>query len=265
VVNSNWRSVWTDHPDDRTAIFVKALGNVDTRIAPYDTPLDTVLVEEIIANLSKTKQFTIPMPVVEVPAAKPSPNVTLFYSGDGGWRDLDRTVAEEMAAQNYPVVGVDALRYFWEHKIPEQAAADLSATMAYYRKHWGAKKFVLAGYSFGADIMPVVYNRLPAQDKVSVALLVLLALAKNADFEIHVSGWMGQSAGEQPISPELAQIPKAKILCVFGEEEKTDTACMDLVNSEAKVLELPGGHHFDQDYSKLTGKILDVYRKHGLN
>ncbi len=264
-LKGNWRSVWTDHPDDATAIFIRTLGNVDTRIAPYDTPLDTVLVEEIKTSLGQTSQSLPPMPVVEVPTAKPRSNVTLFYSGDGGWRDLDRAVAGEMANQNYPVVGVDVLRYFWERKTPEQASADLAATMAYYRKNWGAKSFVLAGYSFGADIMPAIYNRLPAQDKDSVTLLALIALAKNADFEIHVSGWVGRSAGEQPLAPDLAQIPKAKILCIYGLEEKSETACTDLINSEAKILALPGGHHFDQDYPKLTRQILDVYRQHGIN
>jgi len=224
-----------------------------------------VLVEEVKASLGQTKQPLPPLPVVEVPIAKTSANVTLFYSGDGGWRDLDRTVAGEMAAQNYPVVGVDVLRYFWEHKTPEQAATDLSATMAYYRKNWGTKTFVLAGYSFGADILPAIYNRLPTQDKDGVALLVLIALAKSADFEIHVSGWLGQSAGEMPLVPELAQIPAAKILCIYGLEEKADTACTGLQNSEAKILELPGGHHFDKDYPKLTRQILDVYRQHAID
>ena len=265
ALKSNWRSVWTDHPEDQTAIFIRTLGKVDTQIDPYDTPLDTVLVEEVKASLGQTKQPLPPLPVVEVPIAKTSANVTLFYSGDGGWRDLDRTVAGEMAAQNYPVVGVDVLRYFWEHKTPEQAATDLSATMAYYRKNSGTKTFVLAGYSFGADILPAIYNRLPTQDKDGVALLVLIALAKSADFEIHVSGWLGQSAGEMPLVPELAQIPAAKILCIYGLEEKADTACTDLLNTQAKILELPGGHHFDQDYPKLTRQILDVYRQHGLN
>jgi len=264
-LKSNWRSVWTDQPEDATAIFIRTLGEVNTRIAPYDTPLDTVLIEEIKTRLGQTNQPSPPMPVIEVPVSKPSTNVTLFYSGDGGWRDLDRTVAGEMAALNYPVVGVDVLRYFWEHKTPEQAAADLAATMAYYRKNWGTKSFVLAGYSFGADILPAIYNRLPTQDKDSVALLVLIALAKSADFEIHVSGWLGQSAGEQPLAPELTQIPKHKIFCIYGKEEKTETACTSFLNSEAKILELPGGHHFDQDYPKLTRQILDIYRQHGIN
>jgi type IV secretory pathway VirJ component len=264
-LQGNWRSVWTDEPPTGTAIFIKALGKVDTRIAAYDTPLDTLLVEELNAIIGHTGQSSPPMPVVEVPAAKPSESVTLFYSGDGGWRDLDRTVAGEMAALNYLVVGVDVLRYFWEHKTPEQAAADLSVTMAYYRKNWGTKSFVLAGYSFGADILPAIYNRLPPNDKDTVTLLVLLALANTADFEIHVSGWLGQGAGELPLAPELAPIPKEKILCVYGIEEKAETACTGLLNSAATILELPGGHHFDQDYPKLTRQILDVYRQHGID
>lgn len=264
-LQGNWRSIWSDQPADETALFIRALGNIDTRIAAYDTPLDTLLVEELTSAIGQTDPSSPPMPVVEVPAAKPKDNVTLFYSGDGGWRDLDRTVAGEMAALNYPVVGIDVLRYFWEHKTPEQAAADLTATMAYYRKNWGTKSFVLAGYSFGADILPSLYNRLPKQDQDSVALLVLIALANTADFEIHVSGWLGQSGGEKPLAPELVQIPKNKILCIYGIEEKAETACTNLLHSEATILELPGGHHFDQDYPKLTRQILDVYRQHGID
>lgn len=259
-----WRSVWTDQPPDDTAVFIRKLGHVDTRIAAYDTPLDDLLIEEIKAIIGANSRIAPPMPVVEVPVSKPGDSVTLFYSGDGGWRDLDRTVAGEMAAQNYPVVGVDVLRYFWEHKTPEQAAADLAAAMTYYRKNWSVKSFVLAGYSFGADILPAIYNRLQKADQDSVKLLVLLALAKEADFEIHVSGWLGQSGGEHMLAPELVQMPKNKILCIYGKEEKAETACTTLANSDATILELPGGHHFDQDYPKLTRQILDVYRQHSI-
>ena len=264
-IEDNWRAVWTDQPADETGVFIRNLGAVDTRIAPYDTPLDKVLIEELNTMLGNNNQSAPPMPVVEVPAAQANDSVTLFYSGDGGWRDLDRTVAGEMAAQNYPVVGVDVLRYFWEHKTPEQAAADLSATLAFYRQRWGVKSFVLAGYSFGADILPPIYNRLPAADQDSVSLLVLLALADHADFEIHVSGWLGQAGGELALAPELAKMPKQKILCVYGAKEKTETACTGLANTSATLLELPGEHHFDQDYPKLTRQILDVYRQHGIH
>lgn len=185
------------------------------------------------------------MPVIEIPAENSHETVTLFYSGDGGWRDLDRSVANEMAKLNHSVLGVDVLRYFWERKAPEQVAADLLATMRYYRKQWGVKSFVLAGFSFGADILPVIYNKLPEAEKDNVPLLVFLALGNHADFEVHVAGWLGQSTYEMPLAEELARIPQDKMVCVYGKEEKakTGTACSCLANSEATVIELPGGQY----------------------
>lgn len=265
ALKNNWRVVWTDQPPTETALLIKNLGVANTRIADYDTPLDKVLIDEVSNNFAQTATDKPSMPVVELPTGKPNDTVTLFYSGDGGWRDLDKTVAGEMVALNYPVVGIDVLRYFWQHQSPQQAANDLTATMAYYRKNWGAKRFVLAGYSFGADILPFIYNRLSKADQDSVPLMVLLALADSADFEIHVSGWLGKGGGEQALAPELAKIPNSKLLCIFGKEEEIETACRKLINTEAVVLELAGGHHFDEDYPKLTQKILAVYQQHGIN
>lgn len=262
-----WRSVWIDKPSEDTAIFVKEkLNNADTYIAEYDTPLDDLLVDEVNSSLGHNADAP-PTPVIEIPAKNMGKTVTLFYSGDGGWRDLDRSVADEMAKLGAPVLGVDVLRYFWERRTPEQVASDLAATMQFYRNKWGVSSFVLAGFSFGADILPVIYNRLPAKDKDSVLRLVLLALGNHADFEVHVAGWLGQNTHEVPLAQELAEIPKNKLLCIYGKEEraKTGTACGSLENSEAKVIELPGGHHFDQDYPKLARLILADYHQHGID
>jgi type IV secretory pathway VirJ component len=198
---------------------------------------------------------------VALPADKPNSTVTFFYSGDGGWRDLDRDVGGMMAKQGYPVVGIDTLRYFWSSKKADRVAADLSSLMQQYRSVWKAKHFVLAGYSFGADILPAVYNHLPRKDKNDVKLLVLLALGKTADFEIHVSGWIEKNVGNLPILPELQQVPGKKILCIYGQEEKNDSACPELSDPKARIIELPGGHHFHHDYRKLTQQLIDVYNR----
>ena len=264
-LQGKWLAVWTDQPDTDTAVFVRSITGAQTAIEPYDTPLDTVTVNEIQKIQSEENRTgDNSFPTVEVPAKNPNGTVPLFYSGDGGWRDLDRAVAGLMAERGYPVVGVDTLRAFWSSKTPEQSATQLAAIMAYYRTTWKAKKFVLAGYSFGADIMPAVYNRLTEADRESVALLVLVALGKNADFEIHVSGWISKKSDGLPILPELQRIAGNKILCIYGQKEKDDSACSALSAPGASLLELPGGHHFDQDYSKLTTHILDIYRKAGL-
>src|SRR5262245_60453823 len=53
------------------------------------------------------------LPLVELEPRVPLGVLAVIYSGDGGWRDLDRTVGEWLAAHGIHVVGVDALRYFW--------------------------------------------------------------------------------------------------------------------------------------------------------
>ncbi len=259
-----WHAAWSDQPSWKTAVFVKGLAQAKMWIAPYDTTSDTVLVEELQKLIDPPAGPAVPMAVVEVPATAANDTVTIFYSGDGGWRDLDRIIAEEMAKLGYPVVGVDTLRTFWSRKSPEQATEDLVRTLDYYRKAWGAKSFVLAGYSFGAEILPPIYNRLPEADKESVRLLVFLAISRQIDFEIQVSGWLGQSSGELPMAPELVRLPANKIVCVYGLKEKDETACADVAHTEAELLELPGGHHFDEDYPKLTRLILERYKKAGI-
>jgi type IV secretory pathway VirJ component len=63
--------------------------------------------------------------VVEVPAGQAKDTVTLFLSGDGGWRDLDRDVAGEMA-NRYPVVVGRHPALLLAAQEPWQSALDLS-------------------------------------------------------------------------------------------------------------------------------------------
>ena len=106
ALQGKWMAVWTYQPDSPTALFVRGLPGAKTEIAPYDTPLDTLAVHEIKKISAEEDSFrTNPLPVVEVPATGSKETLTLFYSGDGGWRDLDRAVAEQMAKLGVPCCG----------------------------------------------------------------------------------------------------------------------------------------------------------------
>lgn len=85
---------------------------------------------------------------------------------------------------------------------------------------------LLIGYSFGADILPFAYNRLPPAQQAQVTALALLAPERGADFEVSISGWLGDhTATEQPTGPELQRIPPAKVLCIYGADEADDSLC----------------------------------------
>ncbi|WP_079229361.1 virulence factor family protein [Pseudomonas putida] len=256
AAHGHWNVAWNDNPDDASAAFVRDQANAETSISDYDIHLPQVLKAQLTQALVGRDGNALAIPVVEVPAGQTTDTVTLFLSGDGGWRDLDRDVAGEMAKLGYPVVGIDTLRYYWQHKTPEQSAADLSELMQHYRQKWGTKRFVLTGYSFGADVLPAIYNRLPAEDQQRIDAVVLLAFARSGSFEIEVEGWLGKEGQEAPTGPEMARLPASKVVCVYGVEETDESGCTDKT-AVGERMKLPGGHHFDENYPALAKRLID--------
>jgi type IV secretory pathway VirJ component len=262
AAHGHWLAAWNDNPSDASARFARSQDNAETIIGDYDTPLTGVLDEQLHRLLQGNGND---IPVIEIPATEPGDTLTFFYSGDGGWRDLDRDVAAEMAKRGYPVVGIDSLRYFWQHKSPQQGAADLSSLMQRYRERWGSTRFVLIGYSFGADVLPAFYNRLSDDARRQISSIVLLAPARSASFEIEVGGWLGKDGQEAPTGPELLKLPAAKVLCVYGAQENAESGCT-LPGMPGEKLQLPGGHHYDGDYPRLAERLLEaISQRYSLN
>ena len=203
------------------------------------------------------------LPLELLPVTTPSSVMAIIYSGDGGWRDLDKEIGENLQAFGMPVVGLDTLQYFWNHKSPEEAAASLAAVIDHFTSAWSTPNVLLIGYSFGADVLPFAVNRLPDAERRRIRQITLLALGIKADFEIHVSAWVGgpPHADAQPIAPELQRLDPSLLQCVYGAEEKAETACALLAGSE--VIETPGGHHFDGDYGAITRRIVDGLASRG--
>jgi type IV secretory pathway VirJ component len=201
------------------------------------------------------------LPLVELPASGQGDLLAIVWSGDGGWRDLDKQIGEHLAASGVSVVGVDSLRYFWSARTPEELAHDLGAIIATYSTAWHRPKVILVGYSFGADILPMAYNRLQTAEKSRVVLLSLLALSPWIDLEIHVSGWLtsGPTADSLPMAPELARLGPVRLQCFYGEQE-TDSFCTRPELARGEIIRTAGGHHFDGNYNALADRILSAAR-----
>jgi type IV secretory pathway VirJ component len=205
------------------------------------------------------------IPVVEIPAGTgkdkaphAADTLAIFWSGDGGWRDIDRQIGQELARSGVPVVGVDSLRYFWRERRPEAIAHDLDRMISYYTGKWGRPKVLLIGYSFGADILPFTVNQLSDQSRSHVRLVSLLGFAKKADFEVGIGGWLGvESSDAADTLPEVAKLPPVALQCVYGAEED-DTGCTAPELERASKLRMTGSHHFDGNYGEVAAAILDA-------
>jgi type IV secretory pathway VirJ component len=197
------------------------------------------------------------LPLVEVAARGPgSDYMAVFWSGDGGWAELDQEISASLADHGIPVVGVNSLKYFWTNRTPEQTAKDLERIIRQYAALWQKEKVVLIGYSLGADIVPFAANRLNEAVKSRVELVALLSPALQVDFEFHLSDWLGvRSKTALPTMPEIVQLGSTRLLCVSGEKE-TDSLCPHLQGNNFKIVALPGAHHFGGNYAQIAETIL---------
>jgi type IV secretory pathway VirJ component len=197
------------------------------------------------------------LPLVEVSATGSSDHreMAIIVTGDGGWADLDKQVAAGFATAGVPTVGLSSLRYFWTPRTPEAAAADLARIITHYRARWRADHVILIGYSFGADVLPFLINRLDPAARTAVGSVALLGLGTSATFEFHVTEWIGRSRGPQyPTVPEVDRLTMP-VVCVKGAGEN-DSACERIRNPKARVVTIGAGHHFSGDYSRLVDVIL---------
>lgn len=235
------------HPDIETT---------DTEDDAY-AALSGALSEYLQEGDETDNPFGLPLTVLD---AKPSRDtMAVIYSGDGGWRDIDREVGNALQQQGVPVVGIDSLRYFWSERQPQATADDLARIISYYRKRWNVRSVLLIGYSFGADILPRTYNLLPPATRTGVRQVTLMALSHQADYKISVLGWLGAegegSAGD-PVD-DIKAIDPSLVQCIYGTEEEDD-ACPALKSLGIGVIAIHGGHHFDGDYQALTRRVLDA-------
>jgi type IV secretory pathway VirJ component len=197
------------------------------------------------------------LPVIEIKATPPeSDTFAIIISGDGGWAGLDKEVGAALVAKGVPVIGVDSLRYFWSARTPDSTAADLDRIIRFYAAQLNKKRVVLVGYSQGADVLPFIATRLPRESRALVTLAAGIGLSEHAAFEFHLANWVSNGQEGPETLPEVAKINGIPFLCIYGADDK-DAICQKLDKTpSARVVKLPGGHHFNGNYALLAEQIL---------
>jgi type IV secretory pathway VirJ component len=200
------------------------------------------------------------LPLTEVAAAAvsgpgtPGDRLALLLTGDGGWAGLDQEVSALLAARGVPVVGFNTLKYFWRARTPEESAADVTRVLRHYLDAWNKDKVIVVGYSFGADVLPAILNRIPAELRARIIGLNLIAVSESATFEVHVADWLpGVSSRGLPVAPELARLRDIPTSCFYGAGEK-DALCPTL--DAVHAIQVGAGHHLGGRYEEIVDRIL---------
>ena len=220
--------------------------------------MKTLMVLLLLARAASLSASTPKLPLVEVPATRgASDTLVVFVSGDGGWAAIDKEISKVLAGEGMPVVGLNALQYFWTKRSPDSASVDLRTIIDQYLGQWHKSRVLLVGYSRGADVLPAMISRLPAETQAKIRMIVLLGPSPKVEFEFHVADWMRSGSAGEAVMPEIAKLGAHRILCLSGEDDH-ESLCRELTGRpHVDVITLKGAHHFDGGYGNLGRIIID--------
>jgi type IV secretory pathway VirJ component len=194
------------------------------------------------------------LPLIETPAATANSSgaLVVYYTGDNGWTPNDRGFTGSLAALGTPVVAVDTLHYFVWKRSPAEAASDLAAVIDRYSGAWAKRRIVLVGYSYGANVLPMIVRRLPQRVRARVALLALIAPVGRAELVLRPWSMMDITGpGGRSNVDEVAKLQSPPVLCIYGATDPY-TICPNLRATRVRV---NGGHQFVGERQAVVGAI----------
>lgn len=201
---------------------------------------------------------------IEVPATTAArPRVAaVLLSGDMGFKvGMGPKIANRLAADGIPVLGVSSLTYFRHERTPAEIEALVAEAVRRARAFGHTDRLILIGQSFGADMLHVGLAKAPPTLRSQIAMVALVVPTDTVFYRASPSelfNWAEPDAWALPTARLLDWVP---LVCVRGKEE-ADSLCPLLTQPNAKGISLPGGHPLHRDdaalYAALRASILRV-------
>lgn len=179
----------------------------------------------------------------------------VIFSGDMGFKiGMGPRMAAQLAAAGIPVTGVSSLVHFRTRRSPDEVRTFIEGAMRHARETTGARRLILIGQSYGADMLHVGLATLPAAARRDIVLVEMVVPTDTVYFRIspaELFEWTTPDADALPTAGKLDWVP---VLCVHGVEE-TNSLCPLLRQRNVEKMALPGGHALHWD-SALLGPVL---------
>ena len=199
------------------------------------------------------------VPAQGVPPEAERGTVAVLFSGDMGFRaGMAPRVARRLAAQGIPVIGANTLTAFASRRDPAQAAALVADGVRRALTLPGARRVLLIGQSFGANIALAGAAAMPPALRKRVALIELVVPADTMLFRATPGGILDLSH-DGPAMPFARRVADLPVLCVHGETEE-DSLCPAWRQRNVRTVTLPGDHYLQHDDLLVATTLLRALR-----
>ncbi|GAY19688.1 MULTISPECIES: AcvB/VirJ family lysyl-phosphatidylglycerol hydrolase [Sphingobium] len=192
-----------------------------------------------------------------VPAAAPREDgtVAVFFSGDMGFNaGMGPVIARHVAQGGVPVLGVNSLAAFARRQSPEESGRLVETAARRALALPGARRLVLAGQSFGANMLLAGLERLPPSLRARVAMVALIVPADTMLFRA-TPGGVFDFGDDGPAAPAARALDWAPVLCIHGVKE-SGSLCPGWRQPNVRVVGLPGGHFLEDDSERVAKTLL---------
>lgn len=169
--------------------------------------------------------------------------LVVYFSSDGGWHMYDKKLTDSLCTYHIPLLGINSEKFFRRRKTPQQTLDSILPYIELNLKKYNCKKVILAGYSFGAEVIPFLYNLMSDEWKNKVEFMVLLSPSSTSDFKIHLFDQIGIHCRNEPydVLGAMMKIDNKKIMVFWGKDEKKFLK-KDFSKRNITVYPLQGGH-----------------------
>lgn len=183
----------------------------------------------------------------------------IYISGDGGFNQFSTSLCTAIVNEGYQVLALDAKSYFWNKKTPGQSANDLMSSAEPFLLGNNQRKVILTGYSFGADVLPFIYNQLSVKFRQKILRILLLSPSGSTDFEIHWADMLGgNSKRTMDVLQEINNLGTLNTVLINGDDDESiQSGKVTLPNFNHEII--PGGHHYDGDIPALAKMMIKYF------
>lgn len=181
--------------------------------------------------------------------------VAVLLSGDMGVRvGMAPAITRRLAADGIPVLEVNSLNLFRRQRSPAQIQAIIADLSREALDFSGAKRLILIGQSFGADMLQVGATGLPAPLRARVGLIALVVPGATVQLRASPSEIFTFAASSYPAAPTARQLIWVPVVCIHGAREK-GSLCPHLTMPNVRRVALPGGHLLNRDADRLYATL----------